>query len=367
MLLDTSMIFNKNDSIQGVDMVQKLCRFTLSIVFLMCSSWAQADGLFDFQMKLAKKGNAEAEYKVGEMYETGFGVKKNMKEAQTWTKKAAAQGHETAGFKLLYWDIKKKGLKGDNKKKFADLKTKAADGHLQAMYYVGKMYAYGVGVKKNYDKSLDWLNKATFGGVLEAEREAVKVRELKQKGLENRRLAKEKRAKEESSKAAEAEKTQNAQKQQQQEAERKKATNEEAKRKQQAKNKAKAKAKAKAETERKKRAYLRIEKAKNSAQTAEDSSAIPSDSFVQENEPVDNKRLYSIQAGMFASRNNAESFIEKLAVEKFEAYISDFVSSSGAVKYNVRVGRFDERDKAREKLKEYQTFFSTPAYVVIGQ
>jgi len=82
---------------------------------------------------------------------------------------------------------------------------------------------------------------------------------------------------------------------------------------------------------------------------------------------VDNKRLYSIQAGMFASRNNAESFIEKLAVEKFEAYVSDFVSTSGAVKYNVRVGRFDERDKAREKLKEYQKFFSTPAYVVISQ
>jgi len=82
---------------------------------------------------------------------------------------------------------------------------------------------------------------------------------------------------------------------------------------------------------------------------------------------VDNKRLYSIQAGMFASRKNAENFIEKLAVEKFEAYVSDFVSTSGAVKYNVRVGRFEERNKAREKLKEYQKYFSTPAYVVISQ
>jgi len=86
-----------------------------------------------------------------------------------------------------------------------------------------------------------------------------------------------------------------------------------------------------------------------------------------EQDQIDNKRSYSIQAGMFASRNNAESFIEKLAVEKFEAYVSDFVSTSGAVKYNVRVGRFEERDKAREKLKEYQKYFSTPAYVVISQ
>ena len=257
MLLDTSMIFKKNDLIQGVDTVQKLCRFTLSIVFLMCSSWAQADGLFDFQMKLAKKGNAEAEYKIGEMYETGFGVKKNMKEAQIWINKAAAKGHETAGFKLMYWDIEKKGLKGDNKKKIADLKTKAKNGHLQAMYYLGKMYAYGVGVKKNYDIALDWLNKATFGGVLEAEREAITVRELKQKALDDQRLAKDKRAKEESSKskAADAAKLQNAQKQKQkqkqQEAEKKKAAYEEAKQKQQADKKARA------EAEQKKRAYLK--------------------------------------------------------------------------------------------------------------
>jgi len=104
-----------------------------------------------------------------------------------------------------------------------------------------------------------------------------------------------------------------------------------------------------------------------SANTSTSSKAESSDAVVQNKEQVDNKRYYSIQAGMFASRNNAESFIKKLATEKFEAYVSDFVSTSGAVKYNVRVGRFEERNKAREKLKEYQKFFSTPAYVVIGQ
>jgi len=87
----------------------------------------------------------------------------------------------------------------------------------------------------------------------------------------------------------------------------------------------------------------------------------------QVNDLEKSKRLYSIQAGMFASKNNAESFIKKLAEENFVAYVTDFVSTSGAVKYNVRVGYFDEREKAREKLKEYQKFFSTPAYVVISQ
>lgn len=79
------------------------------------------------------------------------------------------------------------------------------------------------------------------------------------------------------------------------------------------------------------------------------------------------QRYYSIQAGMFASKTNALSFIQKLASKNFEAYVIDFVSSSGAVKYNVRVGRFENREEARSLLREYQKSFTTPAYVVISQ
>lgn len=78
-------------------------------------------------------------------------------------------------------------------------------------------------------------------------------------------------------------------------------------------------------------------------------------------------RVYSIQAGMFSNEANANAFIEKLLVKKFDAYISSFVSGSGATKYNVRVGKFEKRDQARELLKEYQKSFSSPAYVVISQ
>ena len=193
MLLDALFEFNKNNSILKGHVIKKTCGFSLLISLLACFTLSYADGLFDFQMKLAKKGNAEAEFKIGEMYETGFGVKKDQKQAEIWINKAAAQGHENAGFKLLYWDIKKNGLKGDNRKKYADLKSKATGGNAQAMYYVGLMYARGSGVKKNYDKALDWLNKATFVGVLEAEREAILVRELKQKAFAKSRKSEEKR------------------------------------------------------------------------------------------------------------------------------------------------------------------------------
>ena len=82
---------------------------------------------------------------------------------------------------------------------------------------------------------------------------------------------------------------------------------------------------------------------------------------------TDNQRFYAVQVGMFSSKGNAQNFVEKLSEKKFEAHVSDFVSSSGSTKYNVRIGRFQERDEARALLREFQNFFTTPAYVVIAQ
>ena len=178
----------------GLAVKVRFIMLTLMTVFLLLPTITQADGLFDFQMKLAKKGNAEAQFKVGEMYETGFGVKKNMTEAKSWINKSAAQGNESAGFKLLYWDVEKNGLKGGNKQKVADLQSKAKAGNAQAQYYIGKMQAYGVGLKKNTNEGLKWLNKAAFVGILEAEREAVIVKENKaREGIAAKKRADEKK------------------------------------------------------------------------------------------------------------------------------------------------------------------------------
>ncbi len=173
----------------------RLVVLMLITLILLLPSLSQANGLFDFQMKLARKGNAEAQFKVGEMYETGFGVKEDKTEAMNWISKAAGQGHETANFKLLYWDIEKNGVNDANRDKYEALKTKANEGNPQAQYYVGKMYSRGVGVKRSSSKALGWLNKAAFVGVLEAEREATLVRENQQRWvIEKQRRDEKKRA-----------------------------------------------------------------------------------------------------------------------------------------------------------------------------
>jgi len=180
-----------------------LTMFFATACFLV-SSQVSADGLFNFQMKLAVRGNPEAQFKVGEMYETGFGVEQNTKEAVKWITKAASKGHETANFKLLYWDMEKNDLNNKNRNQFEGLKVKAEAGNPQAEYYLGKMYAHGVGVKKDSDKAIDWLNKAVFVGVFAAENELVLTRENKQREvLDKRRREEKKRAQREAKKEAE--------------------------------------------------------------------------------------------------------------------------------------------------------------------
>ncbi|MDH5484394.1 MAG: SPOR domain-containing protein [Gammaproteobacteria bacterium] len=100
---------------------------------------------------------------------------------------------------------------------------------------------------------------------------------------------------------------------------------------------------------------------------------VPVVSAIQEQEDsvatqaTDKSQRYSIQAGMFEGRDNALKFIDELKTSGFEAYLRDFVSSSGSVKYNVRVGDFDERQQVEETLVTFKQKFTSPAYIVINK
>ena len=157
---------------------------TLAII-LSSSAYAEAStyfsdvsaGVFRFQIKLAEQGNPEAQYKVGEMYELGKGVKKDEQVALTWFEKAAAQDHKKSIYKLLYLEIKSNGLNDFTKTQLGVLRQESASGNAHAQYFLGKMYAAGVGVPKSLNNALTWLNKATFNGIPEAEHEAIAVEE----------------------------------------------------------------------------------------------------------------------------------------------------------------------------------------------
>jgi membrane protein involved in colicin uptake len=59
--------------------------------------------LFEAQLKLAKSGDANAYFHVGEMYEKGLGTAQNLDEARSWYAKAADKGQAKARDKLAKW------------------------------------------------------------------------------------------------------------------------------------------------------------------------------------------------------------------------------------------------------------------------
>ena len=60
-------------------------------------SWNQ---VFNFQLKLAERGNVKAQFILGEMYENGRGTEKNINLAISWYQKAKKNGHGKAAKRI---------------------------------------------------------------------------------------------------------------------------------------------------------------------------------------------------------------------------------------------------------------------------
>ncbi len=176
---------------------------------------------FSFCKKAAICGNALAQYNLGWMYEFGYGVQKDESEAFKWFKMSAEQGHVDAQFMLgwIYEDghgvaknyakaiewYQKAADKGNErakyhigllKKKIEEIKHRegeleklsdkqkciyffnnknfikafycceqaAKQGSILAQTYLGMMYLFGQGIKKDYSKAVKLFKKAAKHG-----------------------------------------------------------------------------------------------------------------------------------------------------------------------------------------------------------
>ena len=63
-------------------------------------AWAQASAEVQATQAAAKKGDAAAQYRLGEMHDLGQGVPQDYKAAVQWYRRAAQQGHAQAQFAL---------------------------------------------------------------------------------------------------------------------------------------------------------------------------------------------------------------------------------------------------------------------------
>ncbi|WP_424244807.1 hypothetical protein Dip510_002078 [Elusimicrobium posterum] len=105
---------------------------------------------FNWYIKAAHQGKAEAQFLVGAIYFKGlYGFEKNYKDALIWFSKAAAQGFEPAAGYLEFFD------------ELSQLILDANNGDAQAQYELASRFSSGRGVEKqDYLQALKWYEKA---------------------------------------------------------------------------------------------------------------------------------------------------------------------------------------------------------------
>jgi len=148
----------------------------------------------------ARKGNAEAQYNLGIMYENGYGVTQNHLRAVKWYRRAALNEHVAAQYNLGVMYLNGTGVEQNFTtaknwlQKAAEHDFMLAQHNLGVMYFrgdgveqngvdaakwhlraakqgsigsqcnLGIMYANGFGVNQNYKLAVSWFRKAAEGG-----------------------------------------------------------------------------------------------------------------------------------------------------------------------------------------------------------
>ena len=119
--------------------------------------------------KLAKDGDAYAQYILGLIYFKGEEVPQDYKEAVKWYRKAAELGHANAQCNLgtmLAWHLP--GEPHDYKEAVKLFRMSAEQGHARAQNCLGRMYLRE-GVFQDNKEAYAWFSTAKANGYREAE------------------------------------------------------------------------------------------------------------------------------------------------------------------------------------------------------
>ncbi len=129
--------------------------------------------------RAAEQGHARAQSELGEMYATGSGVEQNDIEAVRWFAKAAERSDDVAmsNLALMYYDGR--GVPKDHAETARWLRRAGEQGLAQAQYNLACLYANGDGVPQDHAEAVLWYKKAADQGLAEARRELDELRKFK--------------------------------------------------------------------------------------------------------------------------------------------------------------------------------------------
>ncbi len=117
---------------------------------------------------LAGQDNAEAQHRLGILYDSGQGVTRNPERAAAWYRRAAMQDHAKAQTNLGAMYARGEGVAKDYKSAFDLMQRAASQGLARAQHNLGMMYAGGNGAKMDYLQAYMWFSLAATQGNEEA-------------------------------------------------------------------------------------------------------------------------------------------------------------------------------------------------------
>ena len=145
----------------------KLLASVLSALGLNQAAWT--NDVLDSRetLQLAERGNAQAQFNLGMMYENGQGVRQDDAEAVKWYRLAAEQGFAQAQSNLGVMYDNGQGVRQDYAEALRWYRKAAEQGVAEAQYNLGVMYDSGRGVRQDLHLSKEWFGKACDGGFQE--------------------------------------------------------------------------------------------------------------------------------------------------------------------------------------------------------
>jgi uncharacterized protein len=117
----------------------------------------------------ADRGDPNAEFNLGLMYQLGRGVPQDDKQAAEWYRKAAGQGVAAAQFNLGVLYANGQGVEANPQEAIQWFLQAAAQGIHAAEMNLGDLYSDSKSPAKNYGEAATWYRKAAERGVLSAE------------------------------------------------------------------------------------------------------------------------------------------------------------------------------------------------------
>jgi TPR repeat protein len=113
--------------------------------------------------KAAEQGDAVAQDALGDLYDSGRGVRRDYAQAALWYRKAAEQGDADAQDSLGYLYHKGQGVPQDDAQAATWSRKAAEQGDAEAQWLLGGLYLNGQGVPRNYAEAYFWLDLAVAG------------------------------------------------------------------------------------------------------------------------------------------------------------------------------------------------------------